>query len=282
MPHATSIADVPLRPRKTAPRILIFDSGLGGLSVFGEIAERQPAADYIYVADDAAFPYGGWSEAALVGHIVALMGDLIAEHRPDLVVIACNTASTLVLPPLRARYAVPFVGTVPAIKPAAKATQTKLVSVLATPGTVARDYTRRLIDAHAAGIDVTLVGAERLAEWAEAWLRGETIDLGLVRAEISPCFRESDGARTDVVVLGCTHYPLILDLLVAAAPWPVAWIDGAAGIGRRVEAILADAAGPDGAREPSDKTGRIYLTSGADVGAALRARLETVGLAVAD
>ncbi len=190
-----------------AAKILVFDSGLGGLSVLAELRREIPAADIAYVADDAAFPYGDWPEAGLRDHIVDLVGALIAEHRPDFVVIACNTASTLVLPILRARHKVPFVGTVPAIKPAAATTHSGLISVIATPRAIASDYTRQLVEAHAGGVDVTLVGAPKLASIVEVWLAGETVDDEAVRAEIAPCFVERDGKRTDVVVLGCTHYP---------------------------------------------------------------------------
>src|SRR5712692_4337130 len=106
------------------PAILVFDSGLGGLTVFREIVKARPDASYVYVADDAFFPYGHHSEEAIVGRVVPLLGELIAEHRPEIIVIACNTASTLVLPHLRAAYSVPFVGTVPAIKPACAASKT--------------------------------------------------------------------------------------------------------------------------------------------------------------
>src|ERR1700732_4181057 len=99
------------------PTILVFDSGLGGLTVFREVAKARPDASYVYVADDAFFPYARRSEAQLVGRVVPLMQELIASHAPDLVVIACNTASTLVLPHLRARLALPVVGTGPARPP---------------------------------------------------------------------------------------------------------------------------------------------------------------------
>lgn len=98
------------------PKILVFDSGLGGLTVFAEIARLRPDADLVYAADDAGFPYGGWAAPDLVARVVEVVGLLIAETAPDAVVIACNTASTLVLPDLRAKFPnVPFVGTVPAI-----------------------------------------------------------------------------------------------------------------------------------------------------------------------
>ena len=128
-----------------AATILVFDSGLGGLTVFREVAKARPDARYLYVADDAFFPYSGRGEAELNARVLALMGELIAAHRPDLIVIACNTASTLVLPQLRKAYRVPFVGTVPAIKPACAISVSKRVTVLGTEATVAREYTRALI-----------------------------------------------------------------------------------------------------------------------------------------
>src|SRR5436305_966966 len=139
-PVSMLAAPLALKDTMSAPRILVFDSGLGGLTVFREIAKARPDARFLYVADDAFFPYGDHGEAELVTRLVALMGEFIAVHRPDLVVIACNTASTLVLPALRARYSVRFVGTVPAIKPACAASATRRVSVLGTQATVAREY----------------------------------------------------------------------------------------------------------------------------------------------
>jgi glutamate racemase len=120
------------------PTILVLDSGLGGLTVYRETLKARPDARFLYVADDAFFPYGDHGEAELVARLVALMGALIAAHRPDLIVIACNTASTLALTPLRAHFSVPFVGTVPAIKPACAASATRRVSVLGTQATVSR------------------------------------------------------------------------------------------------------------------------------------------------
>jgi len=221
--------------------ILVFDSGLGGLTVLREITAARPGAAYTYVADDAFFPYGQHEESAIIARVVPLIGELIERHQPDLVVIACNTASTLVMDHLRKAYSVPFVGTVPAIKPACTASRTKRVSVLGTRGTVKREYTRTLIRDFAQGCEVTLVGAENLASLAEATLRGETISDDTVLAEIAPCF--VDGApRTDTVVLACTHYPLLLEQIRRIAPWPVDWIDPAPAIARRVENLLGKSA----------------------------------------
>ena len=154
------------------PTILVFNSGLGGLTVLREIVGARPDAHYVYVADDAFFPYGHHSEEQIIARVVPLIGELISAHHPDLVVIACNTASTLVMSHLRERYEVPFVGTVPAIKPACAGSKTRRVSVLGTRGTVKREYTRALIRDFAQGCEVTLVGSADLASLAEAALSG--------------------------------------------------------------------------------------------------------------
>jgi glutamate racemase len=236
--------------------IVLFDSGLGGLTVFREVAAVRPRAEFVYVADDAGFPYGGMPEPALVARVVALMGELIETHRPDLVVIACNTASTIVLPDLRKTFAVPFVGTVPAIKPACAASVTKRVAVLGTEATVTREYTRALIRDYAQGCEVTLVGSKKLAAYAEADLAGAPASDAALRAEIAACFVD-DGKRTDTVVLACTHYPLLLDRLRQLAPWPVNFIDPAPAIARRVVDLLGPA--PPSARQG---TRRATFTSG--------------------
>ena len=228
----------------THQTILVFDSGLGGLTVLREIVKSRPDARYVYVADDAFFPFGHHSEDEIIARVVPLIGELIARHTPDLVVIACNTASTLVMSHLRERYKVPFVGTVPAIKPACARSQTKRVSVLGTRGTVKREYTRALIRDFAQGCEVTLVGSGELASLAETALSGIEVGDAAIAAELAPCFvgdREDPSGRTDTVVLACTHYPLLMDRLVALAPWKVDWIDPAPAIARRVVDLLGSA-----------------------------------------
>jgi glutamate racemase len=236
-------------------RLLVFDSGVGGLSVAREIRKALPAAEIVYVADDAAFPYGDWEEPALTEHVVTLVGGLIKIMAPAAVVIACNTASTLVLTPLRALHTVPFVGTVPAIKPAAAQSRSGLVSVLGTFGTMQREYTRALIQEFAASCHVRLVGSANLASLAEAHMRGEHVDDAAIWSEIEPAFVERDGARTDVVVLACTHYPFLAGHFAHLARWPVTWIDPAPAIARRVAGIAGTANG-------LPVRGRAYLTSG--------------------
>ena len=226
-------------PEVDARPVLVFDSGIGGLTVLRELRVLAPGRRFIYVADDAAFPYGAWDEAALSDRIVELFGKLIAEHDPAVSVIACNTASTIVLAPLRAAFPDRiFVGTVPAIKPAAERTRSGVVAVLATPGTVKRQYTRELIRDWAQKCHVRLVGSDRLAGLAESYMRDGFVDEEAVRAEIAPCFVEIDGRRTDIVVLACTHYPFLVNRMRKTAPWPVDWIDPAEAIARRALSFL--------------------------------------------
>jgi glutamate racemase len=242
------------------PRILLFDSGMGGLTVARAVHRQMPQATLNYAADTAGFPYGAWEEQALVRRILRVMEELIAASSPDLVVIACNTASTIAMVQLRARFKLPFVGTVPAIKPAAAQTKTGLITVLATPGTVKREYTHALIKDFAQHCQVTLHGAPRLAQMAETKLRGGDIDLAQLREEVAPCFVEKYDKRTDVVVLACTHYPLLEAEIASVAPWPVSYIDPAPAIARRVGDMLDEIRLAD-APNDAPRHGTVYLTS---------------------
>ncbi|MCS4242188.1 glutamate racemase [Rhizobium sp. BIGb0125] len=230
--------------------ILVFDSGIGGLTVLREVRVLMPEREFIYIADDAGFPYGGWEEEALKERILALFARLLVEHDPEVCVIACNTAFTLAGAALREAFpAMTFVGTVPAIKPAAERTRSGLVSVLATPGTVKRAYTRDLIQSFATQCHVRLVGSENLARMAESWIRGEPVSDEAVMAEIAPCFVEQEERKTDIVVLACTHYPFMSNLFRRLAPWPVDWLDPAEAIARRARHLVPLVQGaehPDG------------------------------------
>ncbi len=227
------------------------------MTVYREAVKARPDARFVYAADDAFFPYARHPEGVLVERVLAVMEMLVAEHRPDLVIVACNTASTLVLPKLRAHFDLPFVGTVPAIKPACAASTSKLVSVLGTEATVRREYTRALIRDFAQGCAVTLVGSPRLAELAEADLSGEAVADGAIAVEIAPCFVAAEGRRTDTVVLACTHYPLLLVRLQQLSPWPVTFIDPAPAIARRMVELI----GPPPAFQ-AEAPARMVFTSG--------------------
>jgi len=257
---------------REAPTILVFDSGLGGLTVFREVTAARPDAHFVYLADDAGFPYGDLVEEMLVARVGEVLGQAIAEYRPDLVVVACNTASTLALGQLRARFSVPFVGTVPAIKPACAQSVSKLVSVLGTQATVGREYTRALIREFASDCDVHLVGSPRLAAYAEAELAGPSLPDNAIAAEIAGCFVEKDGRRTDTIVLACTHYPLLLERFRASAPWPVTWLDPAPAIARRVVDLMRERGSAKSPPPP-----QVAFTSGRNPSAKLAAALRAHG-----
>ena len=184
------------KPMKT--RLLAFDSGIGGLSVVREIVRVMPAVETVYVADDAGFPYGDWEDEPLTERIVGLMGALIDRFAPDLVVIPCHTASTLVLPALRARFDIPFVGTVPAIKPAAERTRSRLISVLGTMGTIRRDYTRALIDSFAEGLPRAprRLGQSRHARRGAHARRSRSTTMRYGRRSVLPSWKPTASAPT--------------------------------------------------------------------------------------
>lgn len=233
-------------------RALIFDSGIGGLSVAAHIGARLPDLSRIYCADDVFRPYGNKSESALNARLPGLLRTLELTCDPDVIVIACNTASTTALPGIRAAVSAPVVGVVPAIKPAAQITKTKTIAVLGTPGTVRRDYVDGLIADFASDCDVVLTGSTALVEMAERKLAGEPVNLAALKSELAPMFAGQRGANIDAVVLACTHFPLLEPELKQIARQTVHWIDSGAAIARRVESLLKDA--PDGPREAMPDT----------------------------
>ncbi|SQF95791.1 glutamate racemase [Bartonella quintana] len=233
--------------------ILFFDSGIGGLTVLREVRVLIPETQFIYVADDAGFPYGNWEENVLKNHILKVFTNLLTLYNPTLCVVACNTVSTLMMADLRKEFPhTLFVGTVPAIKLAAKQTKSGFISVLATPGTVKRAYTRELINSFAGQCHVQLVGSEKLAAFAEDYLRGKPIDLEELRNEILPCFFEQNGKYTDTIVLACTHYPFLINLFREQALWPVKWIDPAKAIAKHIRSLLPERMYHKNTKKPKD------------------------------
>lgn len=218
---------------------LIFDSGVGGLSVVAEIRKRLPKLRMTYAADDMFRPYGEKTEAQLKARLPRLLWELTETVAPDIIVIACNTASTSALAEIRALIDIPVIGVVPAIKPAAKASKTKTIAVLGTPGTVKRKYVGGLIEDFASDCHVILKGSVNLVEIAEKKLSGEAVDLGGIKTEIAPLFEGRRGADIDAVVLACTHFPLLKDELSACVTQSVQWIDSGAAIAKRVEDVMA-------------------------------------------
>ena len=220
------------------PRILAADSGLGGLTIVTEIRRLLPQARLSYLCDNAFFPYGTRADDALLAHFLGVMNRAIERVRPDLIVTACNTISTICLPQLRAATTIPVVGVVPAIKPAAQQSKRKIIGLLATPATINRPYTDDLIQRYAADCTVLKVGSADLVEMAEAKLRGTAIDQVRLRNIVAPFFDRPVNAQPDIIVLACTHFPLLRAELEAAGPPGVDWIDSGAAVARRAVEVL--------------------------------------------
>jgi len=219
--------------------LLFFDSGVGGLSVLAPARALLPCAPLVYAADSAGFPYGTKSEEEIAARVPALLGRLAERYRPRLIVIACNTASTIALTHVRAALDIPIVGTVPAIKPAAERSKTRVIGVLGTEATVRQPYVDNLAAKFAADCTVIRHGSAELVQLAEAKLHGERSDPARFRAVLDGLFGQPGGDRIDVIVNACTHFPLVETELAAAAPHPVAFVDGGPGIARRI-AYLTD------------------------------------------
>jgi glutamate racemase len=252
--------------------ILFFDSGVGGLSVLAESQRLLPQASAVYVADSAGFPYGTKSEAEIAARVPALLGRLAERYRPRLIVIACNTASTIALAAVRAALDLPIVGTVPAIKPAAALSTTRVIGVLGTDATVRQPYVDRLAAEFASDCLVLRHGSAELVDLAEAALRGEPTGDDRYRAVLAGLFEQPGGDRLDVIVNACTHFPLVADRLSAVAPHPVTFVDGSAGIARRIAALT------EGQEWPERPQGRVVFTGRTDGIAALAPALRDYGL----
>ena len=255
-----------------AAPLLFFDSGIGGLSVLRAVQSALPLAPIVYAADYAGLPYGSKSEAEIAARVPALLGRLVERYRPRLVTIACNTACTIALGHVRSALDVPVVGTVPAIKPAAEATRTGVIGLLGTAATIRQPYVDRLQSDHAAGMTLLRHAAPELVHAAEAKLRGQAVDPEIFVRAMGSLTRHPDGDRLDVTALGCTHFPLVQDELAAAAPG-MRFVDGAAGIARRIANLTG------GQSWPASPSGGIFVTTGPLADAELlRTTLQAFGI----
>ena len=241
--------------------LLFFDTGVGGLSVFAKVRAALPTAPMVYAADYAGLPYGEKSEMEVATRVCALLGRLSERFRPRLVVIACNTASVIALGHVRAVLGVPIVGTVPAIKPAALSTQTGVIGLLGTNATIRQPYVDRLQAEHASGMTMLRHAAPDLVYAAEAKLRGETPDLQVCRDAVAGLINQANGQNLDAMVLGCTHFPLLVDELEQAAhelchDRKIAFVDGSDGIARRIKHLT------EGQSWPAIQLPGIFVTTG--------------------
>ncbi len=225
--------------------ILFFDSGVGGLSVVDAARRALPDTPFIYAADTAGFPYGVRSEAEIAGRVPALLGRLVERYRPMIVVIACNTASTIALAAVRAALDVAVVGTVPAIKLAAALTKTRTIGVLGTQATVRQAYVDDLARRFAGDCAVLRHGSADLVVIAEAHLRGEPVAADRYTAVLEGLIGQPGGERIDVIVNACTHFPLVTEQLIAAAPRTFRFVDGSEGIARRIAFLIGDTRLPE-------------------------------------
>ncbi len=227
--------------------LLFFDSGIGGLSVLDATQALLPRAPIVYAADSAGFPYGTRSEAEIAARVPALLGRLAERYHPRLIVIACNTASTIALQAVRAALDLPIVGTVPAIKPAALASRSRVIGVLGTDATVRQAYVDNLAAEFANDCVVIRHGAADLVEAAEARLRGEAVAPERFATALDGLFSQPGGDRIDTIVLACTHFPLVAADLAAAAARAITFVDGSAGIARRIASLTNGQSWPDAA-----------------------------------
>lgn len=219
-------------------RILAFDSGIGGFGIVRALRARLPGTPVDYLADTAIYPYGEQEDATLIARVVTLIGEAIAGLAPDLVVIACNTASTLALGTLRERYDIPFVGCVPPIKWAAELSHTRTIGLLATRATVRRPYLRVLQQRYAPDCTLLAHGARGLADLAERAFRGHTVPPDIILRELAALFEQPGGDRIDAVGIGCTHYTFLMDAFRAASPPGMIWLDPADAVARQTATVL--------------------------------------------
>jgi len=231
--------------------LLVFDSGIGGLGVAEQIRRLQPYATLSYLMDNGFYPYGERPDAMLVARIRETIGAGIAAAKPDAVVIACNTASTIALADLRESFSIPFIGCVPPIKPAAAASTTRHIGLLATPATIRRPYLQDLIEKFAGDCVIHSLGTPRLADFAEQKFRGAAAGLPLLEAAIAPLFAQS--AAIDAIALGCTHYTFLLPEFLRLHPH-LAWFDPALAVARQVQKITA-------ALPPESHATQTFLTT---------------------
>ncbi|MBO9714825.1 glutamate racemase [Sphingomonas sp.] len=253
--------------------LLFFDSGVGGLSVLAPTRALLRRAPLVYVADSGGFPYGTKSEAEIAARVPALLGRLAERYDPRLIVIACNTASTIALQHVRAALDLPIVGTVPAIKPAAEASQTRVIGVLGTDATVRQPYVDDLAARFASDCTVLRHGSAELVDLAEGALRGIAPPPERLRAVLDGLFAQPGGERLDVIVNACTHFPLLEAELAAAAAHAVRFVDGGPGIARRVAHLTEGQQWPD-----APPPGRAVFTSRDADTAPLGPALERYGL----
>jgi glutamate racemase len=211
----------------------IFDSGIGGTSIFKEIHSLLPAEHFIYLADSKHAPYGNKTKDEIV-HLSIKNTELLLDEGCKIIVVACNTATTNAISYLREKYEVPFIGIEPAIKPAALKTRTKVVGILATRGTLSSQLFHKTTDLYASGIKVIEQVGEGIVPLIETGQLDSKKMLALLKNYIDPMIK----ADIDYLVLGCTHYPYLIPILEKMLPKKVTIIDSGLAVAKQTQAIL--------------------------------------------
>ncbi|MDM0119276.1 glutamate racemase [Variovorax arabinosiphilus] len=219
----------------------VFDSGMGGLSVLAALRAELPHEDFVYFADTAYAPYGERGDAYVIERSLAVAEHLVREHRVKALVVACNTATTAAIHLLRAAHpALPIVGLEPGLKPAVAASRTGHIAVMATRGTLASAKYAALRAAVAGTADVRPVPCDGLVKAIEGFDTAGIASLCQRYMDEAGPFGEG-AADVDTVVLGCTHYPLVIDELRTHAPTTLRFIDTGLPVAQHTRRLLAAA-----------------------------------------
>lgn len=214
-------------------KIGILDSGVGGLSVLREIHSLLPGAQLHYVADSSWCPYGN-KAGELIRERVTKIADYLLGEGAEILVIACNSATIHAVGSLRAIYPLPIVGMEPAVKPAAEVTHSGVIGVLATEASIAGEKFHQLVHTHARGVRVITRPCPRFVELVEEGiLEGAEADLAVDEA-VTPLLESG----SDVLVLGCTHYPFLREAIEHRIPQNVTLIDTGPAVARRVKDLV--------------------------------------------
>lgn len=222
------------------PRLLTFDSGIGGLGIVRAMRAIDPDIAIDYLADNAIFPYGELDDAVLIKRVSSLLEKAITTFQPDAIVIACNTASTIALSSLRETFPrTSFIGCVPPIKWAADMSKTRYIGLLATRATVKRHYLTDLYTRYAPDCRLIAHGTRTLADIAEAAFRGKPIDQNIIKQELHELFSQPGGNKIDTVCLGCTHYTFLLEALKQHTSPSINWLDPANAVARQALKIAS-------------------------------------------
>lgn len=217
-------------------KVVIFDSGVGGLSIARELRSLLPNLDIKSISDPEFFPYGNKTGKSILNRVLSLIPNICETEKPDALVLACNTATTIALSEVRKKVSIPIVGVVPPIKPAAEKSRSKIIGILATEATISREYTERLINKYARNVKVIRIGSQRLVELAENYINYSYLDLKTLEDEVQGFLKIPD---LDCVALACTHFSHFKKELAWISGPSIQWIDPSEAIARRVLKIFS-------------------------------------------